>query len=101
MATLIRSVKRVGDTSGFSRRKLSQNREYEAVNIEVLKGILSYLKYLHIESEISDEAYKVLSSHTLSTFIENTINLKVERIFDAIDMTLEKASEVLLTDILA
>lgn len=101
MATLTKSVKTDGDNSGFFPRKLSQKREYEAVNVEALKGIMSYLKYLYTEGEISDKAYKVLVAQVISTFAENTISLKIEKIFDDIDITLEKASEMLLADILA
>lgn len=101
MATFTRSITRAGDTLESSRNKLSQRREHEAVNIEALKGIMTYLKYLYTEGEISEKAYKALISQVLSTFAENMISLKVERIFDDIDVILGKASEVLLTDILA
>jgi hypothetical protein len=100
MAVLTRSAHKAEDTSRFFYSKLSQRRGYEAVNVEALKGILSYLKYFYAEGEISYEAYKVLVSQALSTFVENVISLKVERVFDDIDITLEKANEVFLTDIL-
>lgn len=101
MATLTRPVEMTEDTSAFFHRKLSQRREYESVNLEAFKGIMSYLKYLYTQGEISDKAYKVLVSQLLSTFVENTISLKVEKIFDDIEITLEKASEMLLVNILA
>lgn len=100
MAATSESVRRERDTARLPHRKLSQQREYESVNAEALKGILSYLKYLYTEDEISDEVYRVLVSQVLSTFVENTISLKIERVFEDIDFTLEKASEALLMNML-
>ncbi|BAU12034.1 hypothetical protein LEP3755_25620 [Leptolyngbya sp. NIES-3755] len=100
MATISKSAKRSRDTSKSSLNGSSQRREYEAVNVEALKGILSYLKYLYTEDEISDEVYKILVSQVFSTFVENTISLRIESVFEDVDFTLKKVSEALLTDML-
>lgn len=78
-----------------------QTRNYEKANLEALKGILSYLKYLSSEGEISDKAYEVLVSQVLSTFVENAVSLKVEKVFNELGITLDEANEVFLTDILS
>ena len=56
---------------------------------------------MYTKDEMTDKTYKVLVSQVIYTFVENTISLKVEKIFDDIDLTIREASEVLLMDILA
>lgn len=92
MATLTRRTK-TKSARGLALPSSLRECEPEAVNIEALRGITSYLGYLYAEGEISDRAYKALVSQVLSTFVENSIRFKVERILDK----LEKA---LLNDIL-
>ena len=100
MATFAKPVRRARKAKESSRGRLLAGSDYEAVNVEALKGILSYLKYLYTEGEISDKAYEVLVSQALSTFVQNRISLRVEKVFDEIDVTLGEVSEVLLSDIL-
>jgi len=83
-----------------SKKLARSERDYEAVNLEALKGIVSYLNYLYTEGEISDKAYKALVSQVLSTFVENTIHLKVEQMLDEVDAAFQEANEVLLNNIL-
>jgi len=85
----------------LTRSNLQQERDYEAVNLEALKGIVSYLNYLYAQGEISDKAYKALVSQVLSTFVENTIHLKVEQMLGEVNAALQEANEVLLKNILA
>ncbi|PZV15535.1 MAG: hypothetical protein DCF21_11650 [Leptolyngbya sp.] len=99
MATLIRRAKSKS-ARGLALSSSLKGREPEAVNIEALRGIISYLDYLYTEGEISDRAYKALVSQVLSTFVENSIQFKVERILDRFGKELEKAEEALLNDIL-
>lgn len=100
MSTLTKLPQSVREDRIFNRRRVLIDREYEAANMVALKGILSYLKYLYTEGEISDKAYRVLVSQVLSTFVENTVSFKIERVSDYIDAALREASEVLLSDIL-
>lgn len=101
MATLTRRVKNFRSARDLARLHSLQERDYEAVNVEALKGIISYLKYLYMEEEISDKAYKTLVSQVLSTFVENAIGLKVEQMFDEVNTTFKEANEVLLSNILS
>ncbi|MEH2458296.1 hypothetical protein [Nostoc sp.] len=95
---LIKSTKKARE---LARNRSSREREYQAVNVEALKGILSYFNYLYAEGEISDKAYKALVSQALSTFINNIVTLKVEKVFDEVDVTLREVNEALLNDLLA
>ncbi|MFQ4135294.1 hypothetical protein PGN35_003150 [Nodosilinea sp. PGN35] len=99
MATLTRRAKSKS-ARGLALSSSLKGREPEAINTEALRGIISYLSYLYSEGEISDKAYKALVSQVLSTFVENSIRFKIERILDKLDQELEKAEEVLLDDIL-
>lgn len=99
MATLTRRTKSKS-AKGLALSSSPKGREPENINTEALKGIISYLGYLYAEGEISDRAYKALISRVLSTFVENSIQFKVERILDRLDKELEKAEEALLNDIL-
>lgn len=100
MARLTRRVKNFKTAGELTRSSFLKEREYEVVNVEALRGIISYLKYLYAEGEINDSAYKALVSQVLSTFVENSIHFKVERMFDEVDEALEEANEVLLSNIL-
>lgn len=100
MATLTRQVKRLKGVGKSSPSRFLQEREYEAVNAEALRGIVSYLQYLYSEGEISDKAYKALVSQALYTFVENSVQLKVEQTLNEVSTTLQEANEVLLNKIL-
>ncbi|MBW4435256.1 MAG: hypothetical protein KME28_26975 [Pelatocladus maniniholoensis HA4357-MV3] len=100
MAIYTQPIKSTKKARELAHNRSSWEREYEAVNVEALKGILSYFKYLYAEGEISDKAYEALVSQALSTFVKNTISLKIETMFDEIDVTFKQASEALLTKIL-
>ena len=82
------------------RHRFMKRREAEAINTDALRGIVAYLGYLYTEGEISDNAYKALVSQVLSTFVENSIQFKVERMLDRLDKELEEFGEALLNDIL-
>jgi len=101
MTKLTKSVRRAKKTVEFTHPRLYQRQDYESFNSEALKGILGYLKYLYLEGEISDRAYKVLVSYALSTFVENLISPKLDIVFNDVDLALREASESLLADILA
>lgn len=83
-----------------SRRELTQQKEYEAANAEILKGLLSYLKYLYTAGEISDAAYKVLVSKALTLFVENAISSRMDQVLNELNVPLAKASETLLEALL-
>lgn len=100
MATLTKQVKNFRGARKLARSGFLQERDYEAVNVEALNGIISYLKYLYAKGEISDKAYQALVSQVISTFVENTIRLKVERMFDEVNAALNEANELLLSNIL-
>lgn len=100
MATLTKRVKRLKGSGKSVSTRLVQEREYEAVNMEALRGIVSYLQYLYSEGEISDKAYKALIAQALRTFVENSVQLKVERTLSEVDTALQEANEVLLNKIL-
>lgn len=100
MTKLTKSVRRTQKTMESSYQRMSQKQGYESFNAESLKGILGYLKYLYAEGEISDEAYKVLASYALSTFVEDTVSLRLGMVFDNIDLALREASESLLMEVL-
>lgn len=101
MATLARKARDFKSTTRLARPGFSREQEYEAVNTEALRGILSYLKYLYAEGEISDKAYQALVSQALSTFVENSVYSKVNLMLGTIDHALEEVEEVLLSDILS
>jgi osmotically-inducible protein OsmY len=84
MATLARLKK----TESLHRSISSQGRAYETINVEALNGVVSYLNYLYVEGEISDTAYQALMSQVLSTFVDNSIRLKLERVFRALNLGL-------------
>lgn len=46
---------------------------FTTLNVEKLKGVLSYFSYLHANGEISDKAFENLVSHAYSIFIENEV----------------------------
>lgn len=98
MATLTKRAKSES-ARGLVRPSLMKRHEAEAVNTDALRGIIAYLGYLYAEGEISDNAYKALVSQVLSTFVENSIQFKVEWILDRLDKELEEAEEALLSNI--
>lgn len=100
MATLTKRLKNVREARELGHSRSFRERDYEAANVEALKGIISYLKYLYTEGEISDKAYQTLVSQVLSTFVENSVRLKVEQMFDEVDAALKEANEVLLSNII-
>jgi uncharacterized sodium:solute symporter family permease YidK len=99
MATLTKRAKSES-ARGLVHSSFRKTHEAEVVNTEALRGIISYLGYLYTEGEISDNAYRALVSQVLSTFVENSIQFKVERMLDMLEQELEEAEEVLLSDIL-
>ena len=100
MTTLTREVKNFRAAKQLTRAGFSKERDYITVNQEALKGIITYLEYLYTEGEISEKAYKTLVAQILSTFVENSIHFKVERMFDRVYNALEEAKDVILSDTL-
>lgn len=61
-------------------RKITSNRQkLTALNVEKLKGILSYFSSLHVNGEISDKAFEALVRHACSIFIENEVEIVVQQ----------------------
>ncbi|MFQ4142805.1 hypothetical protein [Chlorogloeopsis sp. ULAP02] len=48
------------------------------LNVEKLKGVLSYFSYLHNNGEISDRAFETLVRYACSIFIENEVEAKIK-----------------------
>ncbi|MBD6618602.1 hypothetical protein FNW02_22930 [Komarekiella sp. 'clone 1'] len=46
---------------------------FTTLNVEKLKGVLSYFSYLHANGEISDKAFENLVCYACSIFIENEV----------------------------
>jgi len=88
--------KRVATLKGTKRSHPRRTWDYEAANLEALSGMVSYLKYLYMEGEISDQAYQTLVSEALSIFVENSVTLKIDRAFDNIDSVLQQVDEMIL-----
>ncbi len=89
MATLTKRSENSRGATGLGYLSSFQERDYEAANLEALKGIVSYLKYLYMEREISEKAYQALVSQALSNFVENSVRLKVEQMFGEVDVVLQ------------
>ena len=62
----------------FSRGTSSSRQDFTRLNVEKLKGILSYFSYLHTNGEISDKAFQALVRHACAIFIENEVEIIVK-----------------------
>ncbi|MEM6401632.1 MAG: hypothetical protein AAF757_15580 [Cyanobacteria bacterium P01_D01_bin.116] len=69
-------------------RKITYDRQkFTALNVEKLKGVLSYFSYLHANGEISDKAFEALVSYACSIFIENQVEHIVQETLERKLMT--------------
>ncbi len=57
---------------------VSRKQNLTSLNVEKLKGVLSYFSYLHTNGEISDKAFETLVSYACSIFIENEVEIVVQ-----------------------
>ncbi|MGI2902036.1 MULTISPECIES: hypothetical protein [Tolypothrichaceae] len=56
------------------KKSASLNRaKFTSLNVEKLKGVLSYFSYLRANGEISDKAFESLVHYACSIFIENEV----------------------------
>lgn len=62
----------------FGKVKSSNRRDFTRLNVEKLKGVLSYFSYLHKNGEISDKAFEFLVRHACAIFIENEVEVVVK-----------------------
>jgi hypothetical protein len=63
----------------------SSNSSFTELNLEKLKGSLSYFSYLYANGEISDKAFDALVRQACSIFIENEVE---ERLQEALERRL-------------
>ncbi|MBD1920521.1 hypothetical protein H6F77_05390 [Microcoleus sp. FACHB-831] len=69
-----------------SNKDLVLSRDnFTGLNVESLKGSLSYFSYLHAKGEISDKTFEYLVRYACSIFIENEVE---ERVQDALERKL-------------
>ncbi|WP_026735659.1 hypothetical protein [Fischerella sp. PCC 9605] len=61
-----------------SKISIASNRNLTRLNVEKLKGVLSYFSYLHKSGEISDKAFEALVRYACSIFIENEVELRIQ-----------------------
>lgn len=64
---------------------LGNKSDFTSLNVESLKGILSYISHLHTSGDISDKAREALVRYACSIFIENEVE---ERVQEAIESKL-------------
>lgn len=100
MTTSLRSTTKKQPELGMSSSEFWLEQDRESVNREALKGILSYLKYLHTNKEISDRSYELLVSQVISIFIGNVISLRMEKVLSDVDAKLKNVGEIILNDLL-
>lgn len=53
------------------------------LNVEKLKGVLSYFSYLYKSGEINDKILEVLIKYACSIYIENEIEIRIEETLEA------------------
>lgn len=58
---------------------LISRTDFKALNVESLKGVLSYFSYLHAKGEISDKALEALVRYACAIFIENEVEERVQK----------------------
>lgn len=69
-------------------RKISSNRQQLTnLNVEKLKGVISYFSYLNVNGEISDKAFDALVRYACSIFIENEVEILVQETLEEKFMT--------------
>ncbi|MBH8573270.1 hypothetical protein I8752_09615 [Nostocaceae cyanobacterium CENA369] len=68
----------------FDRLKAISSKQYSftSLNVEKLKGALSYFSHLHTTGEISDKAFETLVNHACSIFIENEVEFRVNEVIE-------------------
>ena len=71
--------------SDLKKGVASSNSSFRELNLEKLKGSLSYFSYLYANGEISDKAFEALVRHACSIFIENEVE---ERLREALERKL-------------
>mgnify|MGYP001795976790 CR=1 FL=1 len=60
-------------------RKAASNRQkLTSLNLEKLKGLLSYFTYLQANGDISDKTFEALVRHACSIFLENEVEIVVQ-----------------------
>ncbi|MBV9389306.1 MAG: hypothetical protein JOZ78_23030 [Chroococcidiopsidaceae cyanobacterium CP_BM_ER_R8_30] len=78
---------------GFSPKLFYETQRpnlFNDLNTKRLKVLVSYISHLHLEGEISDEAFKSIVSHAYSTYIEGKVNLEIKIIESKLQEMLEK-----------
>ncbi|MGB3650301.1 MAG: hypothetical protein WBA41_03705 [Rivularia sp. (in: cyanobacteria)] len=71
----------------FSRKITDNKQEFTALNVEKLKGVLSYFSSLHENGEINDKTLEVLIRYAYSMFVENQVEILVEETLERKLMT--------------
>lgn len=81
--------KRIAEIAKSTPRKgvAANGADFTALNVESLKGTLSYFSHLYAKGDISGEAFEALVRQACSIFIENEIK---ERVQEALERKLLK-----------
>ena len=62
----------------FTKHEALNQADFTALNVESLKGTLSYFSQLHSKGEISDQAFEALVRYACAIFIENEVEERVQ-----------------------
>lgn len=62
----------------FSKHEALNQANFTALNVESLKGTLSYFSHSYSKGEISDKAFEALVRYACAIFIENEVEERVQ-----------------------
>jgi len=88
MAALTKQVNNFQASKKLSKSSFGWEHTHGSVNQEMMDGMVIYLRYLYAKSLISDKTYEFMLLQVLSSFVENTIHLEFQQIFDKVDSAL-------------